>query len=209
MAISLVLVDDHPLLLQGLVQLLGLDAEFVVLATCSTPAEALDRCATLRPDVLILDLQLREGDGFTVLRELGQKDAPAVIVLTATENEDDLLEVVRLGARGVLLKAMAPHALEECIRVVHAGGTWLTVEGLDLGARQARRQAVERRIASRLTPRELEVLRMLASEQENEEIARRLGLSTGTAKLHVHHVYAKLGVSGRQELLLYLKREGY
>ena len=209
MAISLVLVDDHPLLLQGLQQLLGLEPEFQVLHTCSTAAEARRAVEALHPDVLVLDLKLREGDGFTVLREHGGRRPPAVIVLTATENEEDLLEAVRLGARGVVLKAMAPRTLEQCIRVVQAGGDWLTVEGQDLGERLARRQEVERTIAARLTSRELEVLRLLASEYENDEIARRLELTTGTVKLHVHHVYGKLGVSGRQDLLQYLKREGY
>ena len=209
MAISLVLVDDHPFLLEGLEQLLSLDPEFKVLAKCGTAAEAVRAAETLRPDVLILDLRLRESDGFTVLRELACRRPPAVIVLTAAENEEDLLEAVRLGARGVVLKAMAPRTLEQSIRVVHAGGEWLTVEGQNLSERLARRQLVERSIAQRLTSREVEVLRLLASHYENEEIARRLGLSVGTVKIHVHHVYRKLGVSGRQDLLQYLKREGY
>jgi DNA-binding NarL/FixJ family response regulator len=109
----------------------------------------------------------------------------------------------------VVLKAMAPRTLEETIRVVHAGGEWLTVEGQNLAERLARRQTAEREIADRLTSRELEVLRLLASQYENEEIGRRLGLTTGTVKIHVHHVYRKLGVSGRQDLLQYLKRAGY
>ena len=209
MAISLVLVDDHPFLLDGLEQLLSLDPDFEVLAKCGTAGEALHAAETLVPDVLILDLRLREGDGFSVLRELAGRARPAVIVLTATENEEDLLEAARLGARGVVLKAMAPRTLEESIRVVHSGGEWLTVEGQNLSERLAHRQVVEGAIADRLTSREIEVLRLLASHYENDEIARHLGLTTGTVKIHVHHVYRKLGVSGRQELLEYLKREGY
>ena len=209
MPISLVLVDDHPFLLDGLERLLGLDEEFVILAKCTTPAEALQAVAAHHPDILILDLQLREGDGFSILRELGGRRPPSVIVLTATDREEDLLEATRLGARGVLLKAMAPRSLEESIRVVHGGGEWLTVEGQDLAQRLARRERVERAIAERLTARELEVLRLLASQHENDEIARRLGLTIGTVKIHVHHVYQKLNVSGRQELLQYLSKQGY
>ena len=209
MAISLVLVDDHPFLLDGLEQLLSLEPDFQVLAKTGTAAEALRAVETLDPDVLILDLRLREGDGFIVLRELAGRERPVVIVLTAAENEEDLLEAARLGARGVVLKAMAPRTLEQSIRVVHSGGEWLTVEDQNLSERLARRLVVERAIAQRLTSRELEVLRLLASHYENEEIARRLGLTTGTVKIHVHHVYRKLGVSGRPELLQYLKREGY
>lgn len=209
MATSLVLVDDHPFLLDGLEQLLSLDREFQVLAKCSTAPEAVQAVQRLQPDVLILDLQLREGDGFAVLRELAGHRPPAVVVLTASENEEDLLEAVRLGARGVVLKAMAPRTLEHCIREVHAGREWLIVEGQDLGERLARRQVVERRIAERLTSREVEVLRLLASHCDNDEIARRLGLTTGTVKIHVHRIYGKLGVSGRQDLQQFLKREGY
>lgn len=209
MAISLLLVDDHPFLLDGLERLLTLEPDFRVLGKCGTAADALRAVESLRPEVVILDLTLREGDGFTVLRELAGRRPPDVIVLTATDNEEDLLEAVRLGARGVVLKAMAPRTLEETIRVVHAGGEWLTVEGQNLAERLRRRQTAEREIADRLTSRELEVLRLLASQYENEEIGRRLGLTTGTVKIHVHHVYRKLGVSGRQDLLQYLKRAGY
>ena len=180
-----------------------------MLAKCATVEEGLHAVKTLRPDVLILDLKLRDKDGFMVLHQLAGQRPPAVIVLTATDSEEDLLEAVRLGARGVVLKAMAPRSLEDAIRTVHSGGEWLTVEGQNLAERLARRASVERLIAERLTSREIEVLRLLASQYENEEIARRLGLTIGTVKIHIHHVYQKLGVSGRQELLQYLSKAGY
>ncbi len=209
MAIKLVLVDDHQVLLDGLEQLLRLEADFKVMATCGTVVAAIRAVDTLRPDVLILDLRLHHETGFSVLEQLASRKSPAVVVLTASDNEEDLLEAVRLGARGVVLKAMAPRTLERCIRTVHSGGDWLTVDGQDLSARLAQRHLAERRMAERLTSRELEVMRLLASQLENEEIARRLGVSPGTVKIHIHHVYMKLGVSGRQELQNYLKKTGY
>jgi DNA-binding NarL/FixJ family response regulator len=209
MAIKLILVDDHQVLLDGLEQLLRLEADFKVVATCGTVAAAVRAIDTQRPDILILDLRLQNESGFSVLRQLGSRKTPAVVVLTASDNEEDLLEAVRLGARGVVLKAMAPRILERCIRTVHAGGEWLTVEGQDLSARLAQRHVAERKMAERLTSRELEVMRLLASQLENEEIARHLGVSPGTVKIHIHHVYSKLGVSGRQDLQKYLKRSGY
>lgn len=209
MRISLVLVDDHPFLLDGLEQLLTLDGRFEVLAKCATVEAGLQAIDTLRPDVLVLDLKLREDDGLRLLRALTGRGAPHVVVLTATDSEEDLLEAVRLGARGVVLKAMAPRMLEDAIRTVYSGGQWLTVEGQNLSERLVQRASVEQSLANRLTARELEVLRLLASQYENEEIARRLGLSIGTVKIHAHHVYQKLGVSGRHELLQYLRREGY
>lgn len=209
MAITLVLVDDHQVLLDGLEQLLRLEADFKVVATCGTVAAGIRAAETLRPDVLILDLKLHNESGFGLLRHLAARRAPAVVVLTASDNEEDLLEAVRLGARGVVLKAVAPRTLERCIRTVHSGGEWLTVEGQDLATRLRQRQMAERRMAERLTSRELEVMRLLTSQLENEEIARRLGVSSGTVKIHIHRVYTKLGVGGRRALQLFLKQAGY
>jgi DNA-binding NarL/FixJ family response regulator len=209
MPITLVLVDDHPFLLDGVQQLLSLDDDFRVLSKCASVEDALRAIDLHAPDIVILDLKLKDEDGFSVLRHLSGRTRPSAIVLTATDSEEDLLQAVRLGARGVVLKAMAPRSLEECIRVVHAGGEWLTVEGQNLGERLARREAVERSLAERLTAREIDILRLLASNYDNDEIARRLRLSIGTVKIHVHHVYQKLGVSGRQGLQQYLSTVGY
>ena len=209
MPITLVLIDDHSVVLEGLDQLLRLEPDFKVIAKCSTVATGIRAIETLRPDVVILDLRLRQEDGFEVLRHLGSGPSPAVVVLTASEDQEDLLEAARLGARGIVLKAVAPRTLERCIRTVHAGGEWLTVEGENLAERLAQRQDAETVMAQKLTSRELEVLRLLASHHDNEDIARRLDLRVGTVKIHVHHVYQKLGLSGREDLQRYLRRKGY
>lgn len=209
MPITLVLIDDHSVVLEGLDQLLRLEPDFNVIAKCSTVAAGIRAIETLRPDVVILDLRLRQEDGFEVLRHLGSRPSPAVVVLTASEDQEDLLEAARLGARGIVLKAVAPRTLERCIRTVHAGGEWLTVEGENLADRLAQRKGAETVMAQKLTSRELEVLRLLASHHDNEEIAQRLDLRVGTVKIHVHHVYQKLGLSGREDLQRYLKRKGY
>jgi two-component system nitrate/nitrite response regulator NarL len=209
MPITLVLIDDHSVVLEGLDQLLRLEPDFKVIAKCSTVAAGIRAIETLRPDVVILDLRLRREDGFEVLRHLGSRPSPAVVVLTASEDQEDLLEAARLGARGIVLKAVAPRTLERCIRTVHAGGEWLTVEGENLADRLAQRKGAETVMAQKLTSRELEVLRLLASHHDNEDIAQRLDLRVGTVKIHVHHVYQKLGLSGREDLQRYLKRKGY
>ena len=209
MPITLVLIDDHSVVLEGLDQLLRLEPDFKVIAKCSTVAAGIRAIETLRPDVVILDLRLRQEDGFEVLHHLASRPSPAVVVLTASEDQEDLLEAARLGARGIVLKAVAPRTLERCIRTVHAGGEWLTVEGENLADRLAQRKGAETVMAQKLTSRELEVLRLLASHHDNEEIAQRLDLRVGTVKIHVHHVYQKLGLSGREDLQRYLKRKGY
>jgi DNA-binding NarL/FixJ family response regulator len=209
MALQIIIVDDHPLVTAGLEQLLTLDADFSVLAKCKSVAEALRSIEASRPDVVIVDLKLREESGLTLLEALRQPQSPPAIVLTASEDEHDWLEAVRAGAKGVVLKAMAPATLARAIRAVATGRTWLVVEGVNLAARFEHRLQIEQRLAEQLTPRELEVLRELAGRRDNDEIAGRLGLATGTVKLHVHHVYEKLGVRGRQELLAYLGRRAY
>ena len=157
MPITLVMIDDHPVVLEGLEQLLNLEPDFKVIAKCSTVAAGIRAIESLRPDVVILDLRLRKEDGFGVLRHLGSRASPAVVVLTASEDPEDLLEAARLGARGVVLKAVAPRTLERCIRTVYAGGEWLTVEGENLADRLAQRKSAEAVMAQKLTSRELEV----------------------------------------------------
>lgn len=209
MPITVVLVDDHPLVLDGLVQLLASGPDFRVLAKCGTAAEGLQAASSLDPDVLVLDLSLPDQNGLEVLRNLDATKRPAVVVLTASDDEEELLSAVSLGARGVVLKAMAPRVLEDCIRTVHAGGRWLKVEGMDLSERLERRQIIEGELAERLTPREMEILRLAASGLDNDAIAAGLAISVGTTKIHLHHVYDKLQLSGRRDLQEYLRAKRY
>jgi len=209
MAIRIVLIDDHPMVLKGLEQLLQLNEDFEVVATCGTAAEGLQSVEALRPDVLLLDLKLPGEDGLSVLRRLDPAAAPAVVVVTASQDEDDLITAARLGARGIILKAMAPRVLEDCIRTVHAGGRALVVDGLDLSDRLAQRQDVEAELEEVLTPRELEIVRLVAARLDNQEIAARLSISVGTVKIHLHHVFDKLQLRGRRDLQLYLRDKRY
>ena len=209
MSITVVLVDDHPLVLDGLEQLLSSSPDFQVIARCSTAAEGLHAAQSLCPDVLVLDLSLPDESGLNVLRKLASKRPPAVAVLTASQDEEELLAAVRLGARGVVLKAMAPRVLEDCIRTVHAGGLWLRVEGVDLSERLAQRQRVETELSELLTPRELEILGLAATGLDNDAIAAKLAISVGTTKIHLHHIYDKLRLNGRSDLQKYLAAREY
>jgi DNA-binding NarL/FixJ family response regulator len=209
MPTTIVLVDDHPIVLDGLEQLLSASPEFQVIARCVTAAEGLSAAQSLDPDVVVLDLSLPDQNGLSVLRTLQSVPRPAVVVLTASHDEEELLAAVRLGARGVVLKAMAPRVLEDCIRTVHSGGQWLRVEGVDLSERLARRQEVEAELSAFLTPRELEILGLAAAGLDNDEIADKLAISVGTTKIHLHHVYDKLKLNGRRELQQYLTARQY
>jgi DNA-binding NarL/FixJ family response regulator len=209
MPIRLVMVDDHPLVLGGLEQLFRGEHDFEVLATCSTAAEGWQALAVHQPDVLLLDLKLPDGDGLSLLRRLDPTKPPAVVVLTAVHDENVLLDAARLGARGVVLKAMAPRVLERCVRAIHEGRTWLTVDGVNLAERLARRRDIEAELACVLTPRELEIVRLVDLHLDNDEIANRLAISVGTVKIHLHHVFDKLDLRGRHELQQLLREKGY
>jgi two-component system, NarL family, nitrate/nitrite response regulator NarL len=209
MAIRVLLLDDHPLVLSGLEQLLRAGSEFEIVGRCGTAAEGLKAVEALRPDVLVLDLRLPDEDGLSLLRRLDPDQPPAVVVLTASQDEEDLLTAVRLGARGVVLKAMAPRVLEDCIRTVHNGARWLSVDGVDLSRRVAQRERIEAELQSVLTARELEIVRLVASRLDNQEIAARLSITVGTVKIHLHHVYDKLHLAGRRDLNHYLRSKEY
>ena len=209
MPMNLVLVDDHPLMLAGLTQLLRAEPDFDILATCGSVEEGLDAVSKYQPDVLVLDLKLGEDDGLSLLSRLARDSRPAVVILTAAEDENIWLKAAQLGARGIVLKATAPRILEDCLRAVHRGETWLNVGGVDLSMRLAQRKAAEAELESLLTPRELQVVRLVALSADNQEISDRLSISLGTVKIHLHHVYDKLRLSGREALLQLLRDKSY
>ena len=210
MSIRLVLADDHPFILDALEGLFRLEEDIEVVARCSDGLQALEAVERLEPDVLILDLRMPIADGLHVLRRLHELGSRTWVVLLAGSVEDrELVECLRLGVRGVVLKEMAPRKLVQCVRKVYAGDVWVEnrsmTRAVDL---MLLREAGARDSAAHLTPREIEVVQMVAAGHRNKEIARRLTLTEGTVKVHLHHIYAKLGVDGRLELLRYAEERG-
>jgi len=207
MSITLVLADDHPLILDGLESLFKVEHDFQVVARCTTGEETVEAVQKHNPDVLVLDLRMPHMDGFAVLRELKRaKLSPNVVLLTAALEDKALVEVLGLGVRGIVLKEMAPRLLVRCIRTVHAGGQWLepqtTTRALET---MVRREAGMRHASTILTPRELTIVRAVANGSRNREIADRLNISEGTVKVHLHNIYQKLGVDSRFGLMVYAR----
>jgi DNA-binding NarL/FixJ family response regulator len=205
--ISLVLADDHPIVLEGLAQLFRLEPDFRVVARCTNGDETLAAVRRHRPDILVLDVRMPGKDGLAILGEITREGLPTrVVLLTAALDENGVVEAVRLGAWGLVLKEMAPETLVRCVREVHGGERWLdnrsVVRALE---RIARREAGAARVAGVVTPRELEIIRMIAGGLRNKEIAARLSISEGTVKIHLHNVYEKLQLDGRLALLLYAR----
>jgi DNA-binding NarL/FixJ family response regulator len=206
----LVLADDHPIVLHGLEQLFERQPDFEVVRCCSDGSSALEAVRELSPDVLVLDLRMPSMSGVDVLRALSAAKLKCrTVVLTAALRDRDAVDALQFGARGLVLKESAPELLLECVRRVHEGNQWLDPEALS-GAvgRILRRDAAIREAAGILTPREVEIVGLVVEGKRNKEIAERLSITEGTVKLHLHHIYDKLGVSGRLELVVFAQERG-
>jgi DNA-binding NarL/FixJ family response regulator len=207
MAIRILLVDDHPIVLQGLQQLFTREPGFEVVDACRTADEAVAAIASLGPDVVVLDLRMPGGSGIDVLKRAG-KGAWKTVMLTAAIRDDEIVQVLDLGASGIVLKESSPSALVDCVRQVHEGKRWIDPEMLGRGLETVLHRNGSTPPVSTLTPREREIVRLVAEGLRNREIASRLSISEGTVKIHLHNVYDKLGVDGRLELVLAAQQKG-
>ena len=208
--IRVVIADDHPLVLDGLYGLLQGHPEFSVLERCSSGAQAVAAARRHHPDIMILDLQMPDMDGLSVARSLHDlAPAPRIVLLTAQIHEDQLIESLQLGVRGVVLKEMATKLLVQCLHRVHAGGQWLEKDSASRAmTKLVRREAKARELATLLTPREMEVTRLVARGCTNKEVAGQLFIAEGTVKIHLHNIYEKINVGRRAELVRFAQEYG-
>jgi len=208
--ITVVVADDHPLMLRAVGDLLRSEQDFTVLAQCENGDEALAAVRAHQPDILLLDLRMPKKDGLTVLKDMKQEGLTTrVVLLAASVDDEEVLEAARLGVRGMVLKEMAPRLLVQCLRKVHAGGLWLERNSAARAFETLlRREAGAREISKLLTPREIEIARLAALGQRNKVIGEGMAISEGTVKTHLHHIYEKLRVQSRAELVLYCKEKG-
>jgi two-component system, NarL family, response regulator LiaR len=205
--IAVLLVDDHPVVRQGLRTFLATQADLDVVGEAGSGEEALDKVGDLLPDVVLLDVVMPGTDGLTAIRRIRElSPATRVLVLTSFLDDEKVLRAVKAGAAGYLLKEVEPGELAEAIRTVQRG------EGLLHPAAAATLMeefaTAERPVpAAELTERELEVLRLLARGLANKAIALELGVSEKTVKTHVSNILAKLHLADRTQAALYAVRE--
>ncbi len=209
--IRVFLVDDQTLVRQGIRSLLELSPTVTVAGEAADGAEALGRLDDLNPDVMLLDLRMPKLDGLGVLRALqGRPDAPPTLILTTFDDDELVLEGLRLGAKGYLLKDVSLTQLLDAVETLAGGRTLVqpaVTERLLRGLRRTTYPSLETPDA--LTPREAEVTRMMAGGYSNKEIAGALGMSEGTVKNHVSSVLSKLGVRDRTRAVLRALELGY
>ncbi len=194
-AIRVLLIDDHPILRQGVASLLTQRPGLVVVAEGDDGAQALDLYRRHRPDVVLMDVRMPGVDGVAALKALRAEFPGArVLLFTSFDTDEDVYAGMQAGALGYLLKTAPPAELVEALRSVHAGRRHVPPA---IGARLA-----DRVMTGDLTEREIEVLREVARGRNNQEIARALFISEGTVKFHVNRILAKMGCQDRTQALI-------
>jgi len=206
--IRIVVADDHRIFRDGLCKLLAMEPDFRVEGETGDGDRAIQLAQELHPDILLLDLAMRP-DGLEVLRSLSHQPAVGTraILLTAAIENPQIVEALRLGVRGVVLKEAATAVLFKCIRSVVAGEFWIGNEAVaDLVklVREITAPAPKRNCPKNgLTPRELQVISTIVAGYSNKEIAQKFSISEDTVKHHLTNIFDKLGVSSRLELATY------
>lgn len=205
------IIDDHALFrvgLQGLLEQRGIEVADAV----ASGAEGMQRAAELRPDIVLLDLRMPDMGGLEVLQKLREKEPTIpVVMLTTSNDEADLIKSLRSGAQGYLLKDMEPDELVSALRDIENGKNVVAQDLTDALARMVQGDtnvADDEGPFSELTPREMEILCLLAEGQSNKLIARNLGISDGTVKLHVKAILRKLGIHSRVEAAVIAVEQG-
>jgi len=204
--ITVVLADDQRVVREGLATLLGLLPDIEVLGTASDGEEAVDLVERLRPDVVLMDLRMPRCDGVEATRRLAAAAAPTkVIVLTTYADDRSVLDALRAGARGFLTKDSGAEEIERAIAAVARGEA-----AIDPAVQHHLVEAVAAKseLPHGLTPREAEVLTLIADGLSNAEIAARLFVSEATVKSHVNHLFTKTGVRDRAQAVAYAYRHG-
>lgn len=200
-SISILIADDHPLILGGLAALIDAMPDCRVLAQAANGRQAVEAYQRLRPDVVLMDLNMPEMCGLEAIERIRQFDAQAnIVILTTYQGDEDIYRGLAAGARAYLLKDSGSAQLAACIRTVALGQKFLPTA---LASKLA-----ERRETNRLSKRELEILLHLSSGKCNKMIARSAGIEVGTVKFHVNNILSKLNVASRTEAATVAARRG-
>ena len=206
--IRILVADDHPIVRDGLIAILGTQPDFEVVGTASNGLEVVAQAANLRPDVLLLDLEMPQMDGVQALETLrAQSISVHVIVFTAFDTDERILGAVQAGAEGYLLKGAPREELFEAIRVVNEGGSLLQPIVMTKLLRHIS-QRDDAKSVETLSPREREVLQLMARGLQNKEIAAELVISERTVKFHVSSILGKLGAGNRTEAVTMALHQG-
>ncbi len=198
--IRILLVDDHMAIRMGLTTVVSDTLDMEVVADVEDGREAIEAYRRHRPDVVVLDLRMQGMSGVDTIRALRQEFGDArVLIFSNYAKGDEMYQAIKAGAAGFVVKEMPLDRLLDAIRVVHAGEQYIPPQVA---------MRIGERLLAHLSPREMEVLKLVAKGLSNKEIAAQLGLVVGTVKIHVANIFAKLGVSDRTQALVSAIKRG-
>jgi DNA-binding NarL/FixJ family response regulator len=207
--IRVVVADDHQVVRTGFAELLGTQPDFTVLGTACDGAEAVRICRALRPDVVLMDVRMPGTDGIEATRQLAGHgpEGPRILILTTFDLDDYVYDALRAGASGFLLKDVTAERLFDAVRIIAAGEALLapTVTRRlisEFALTRARQEPSSTAALASLTPRETQVLRLVAEGLSNPEIAARLVVTEETVKTHVSRMLSKLGLRDRTQAVV-------
>jgi DNA-binding NarL/FixJ family response regulator len=204
--IRVLVVDDHPIVRQGLVSVLSDEDDLEVVGEAASGREAVAQVSRMRPDVVLLDLEMPDVDGVEAIPQLlFAKPDVGVLVFTAYDTDERVLGAIRAGARGYLLKGASAEEIARGIRTVQAGGSYLEPR---VASRVMAEVSSPRRNASTLSERERVVLRLVAEGQPTKQIAVNLSISERTVKFHVNSIFHKLGADNRAQAVALAAQRG-
>lgn len=199
--IRIMIIDDHPVVRAGLASMLSTQPGIEVVGSASSALEALALLEAIAPDIILMDLRMPGMTGLEAIRAINaRQDPPRIIVLTSFDTDEDIYQSVSAGAQGYVLKDTPQDQLLQAIHLVHEKKRYFPA---DIAARLTERMA-----RSNLTPREHQVLQLVAKGLTNKEIGRAMGISDNTARNHVNSIIEKLDVSDRTEAATIAIRQG-
>jgi DNA-binding NarL/FixJ family response regulator len=200
-SVSIVVVDDHPVVLRGLITLLSEDKMFKVIGSCNDGAEAIDIIRNLKPCIALLDMKMPT-NGLQVLKAVTADKIPTrICFLAAFLTDQEIVAATAGGVHGIVLKETAPETLMSCLHAVAAGQKWLPINLVDGALRRTLESRAQiTKLERLLTRREIDVMVKVADGLSNKEVAGQLNISEGTVKIHLHSIYNKVGVSNRTSL---------
>lgn len=204
--IRVMIADDHALIRQGLMKVLSLEPTINVVAEAENGREAIEKALQLPLDVILMDINMPEVDGITAVKEIKLRNPQmAIIALTIHDQEEYLVQLIKCGVSGYVLKDVRPDELVRAIHQVHAGESYIPAVLMGKVLKELNRlsTAVQDPDPDKLTPRELEILQELALGLSNKEIADKLFISEKTVKNHLTNIFQKCGVTDRTQAVLH------
>lgn len=208
-SIRVLVVDDHAIVRKGICALLDTEPGIEVVGEARNGAEAIALARRLQPDVVLMDLVMPEVDGIAAIRTINSElPNSRVLVLTSFATDEKVLPALKAGAQGYLLKVSGPDEVVAAIRQIHAGESWLHPAIARRLLQEISGPPSQKPASDPLTPREVEVLRLIAQGHSNREIAEILVISDATVRTHVSNILGKLHLASRTQAALYALREG-